>query len=733
MEELDQDFINELQAAFREEAAEHIQSITSGLLGMEQQAPVAPPPETIETIYRAAHSIKGAARAVNMPHVGPICQIMESVFAEVKSGSIELSPSQFDSLHAAVETVTRLIDDPACLPPEQLSQIQSALTTILSAPSPSPVPSPTPPPSSPQAPLPTPAAEATTVRVDTQKLETLLLRAEQMLTAKLAAGERALELRQVVSQFERWKREWALTEARMPHLPGGFRQRHRRYLEAMDVGLHRAAAALQADSSHVGSLVDDLLQETQHVLLLPISSILKSYPLMVRDIARDQGKSAILTIEGDATVVDKRILEQLVDPLTHLLRNSVDHGIESPDLRRERGKPERATIALSISQTGPNVIEIHIRDDGAGIDLDRVIQKSVRQGRLTADKAATLSRSKALQLLFVSGLSTRSEVTSLSGRGLGLAIVRENAERLGGTITVETTAGCSTCFTLQLPVTVSAFRVVLVRAMGAIFALPTLAVERIVREPRATVVNADHTIAWGDERLCVYPLHHVLRLSDDGGARKRAPDHMIVTIVSGRDACRAFEVDSVIGEQEVLLRHIGPLLTGTPMLSGVTILGSGEIAPILDPSELIAATVDASIASAISAGRQTISSRKSVLLVEDSITSRTLLKHVLEGAGYHVETAVDGAAALAQMRRSPFDLTVSDVEMPRMDGLELTRQVRADPALASVPMVLVTSLDSPEDEERGMEAGANAYLMKSRFNQESLLQTVEALTSEVPV
>ncbi len=732
MEELDQDFINELQAAFREEAAEHIQSITSGLLNIEQQAPAAPPPETTETIYRAAHSIKGAARAVNMPQIGQICQIMESVFAEVKLGSIELAPAQFDSLHAAVETVTRLIDSPSELPAEQLSEIETALTDILSSPSPTPAPSPER--SRPPRPIPTPAhhAETTTVRIDTQKLETLLLRAEQMLAAKLAAGERTLELRQVVNQFEQWKREWELTEARIPHLPGGFRQRHRRYMKAMDIGLHRAAAAMQADSSHVGSLVDDLLQETKHVLLLPISSILKPYPLMVRDIARDQGKPVVLTVNGDATAVDKRILEQLVDPLTHLLRNCIDHGIESPDVRRKQGKPERATIALSISQTGPDAVEIHIRDDGAGIDLESVIQESVRLGRLTADKAATLSRADALQLLFVSGLSTRNEVTSLSGRGLGLAIVRENVERLGGTITVDTTADHGTSFILQLPVTVSSFRAVLVRTMGAIFALPTLSVERIVREPRATIENANSTIAWNDERLCVYPLHHVLGLSADGGARKRAPDHMIVVIVGGRNAYRAFEVDSVVGEQEVLLKHLGPLLSRAPMLSGVTVLGSGEIAPVLDPSELVATTDDESIADTMGAGRQTTKSHRRILVVEDSITSRTLLRHVLEGAGYHVETAVDGVAALARMRRSPFDLTVSDIEMPRMDGLELTRQVRAEPALARMPVVLVTTLDSPEDQARGMEAGANAYLAKSRFNQENLLQTIEVLTSEVP-
>ena len=737
MEGLDQEFLDELRAAFREEAADHMQSMVAGLLEIEQNLPAAPLPETAERIYRDAHSLKGASRAADMPAVGDVCQALESVFSAIKAGDITPSPASFDALHTAIETVGQMITAPADVPADYSGALQKTLAALVTGQAPA-TSGLGPPPArhGPQGEGGTSDLRAltsdlrdSTVRIGTQKLESLLLRAEQMLTAKLAAGERARELRRVVTRFEQWKREWAMVEKRLLELPGGFHQHHRRQVQALDGALHDLADALQADSYHVGSLVDDLLEETKHVLLLPMSSILKPYPHMVRDIARSEGKSVALVMEGESIAVDKRILEQLVDPLTHLLRNCIDHGIEPPAERVAAGKPERGVIALSVSQTGPDVVEVRVTDDGRGIDIEEVVRESIRQEVLTEKAAAQLSRSESLALLFRSGLSTRGEVTRLSGRGLGLAIVRDNVERLGGTVTAETTPGVGTAFTLRLPVTVSTFHAVVVRCAGALFALPTTAVERVTRVPRAEVVAAGNTIPWNDETLTVLPLDRLLALTTAAESRRARPDPMHLLIVSARGAPQAFDIDAVVGEQEILLKELGPRLAGIPMLAGATVLGSGEVVPILDAGELIAGVNGDP---GLSEGEEAaVMPRKVVLVAEDSITSRMLLKHLLTGAGYEVETVVDGAAALVRVKQRCFDLVVSDVEMPRMSGLEFTRQVRADPDLAYLPIVLVTTRDRPEDETRGMEAGADAYIMKSRFDRDSLLEVLDRLGREI--
>jgi two-component system chemotaxis sensor kinase CheA len=726
---LDSDFLEELRAAFREEAAEHIQSIVSGLLEIEQNLPAAPAPDTAETIYRAAHSLKGASRAADMPVVGDVCQVLESVFSAMHAGDMLPSSAGFDTLLGAVQTIDRMITAPAEVSAAQADHLGKTLAALAAGGA-------APPPEVPEEAVPETPAPAVlpadlrdaTVRIGTDRLESLLLHAEQMLTAKLAAGERAMELRRIVNRFEQWMRGWALIEERILQLPAGLRQRHRRQIHALDVALHGLADDLQADHRHVGNLVNDLMEETKQVLLMPIGSILKPYPHMVRDIARSEGKMVSLVIEGESIALDKRILEQLVDPLTHLLRNCVDHGIEFPRERRETGKPERAVIRITVSQPGADRVEVCVADDGCGIDFDAVIRQSVQQGVLTEEAAAGLDHAQAMKLLFHSGLSTRGEVTRLSGRGLGLAIVRDNVENLGGTVAVDTTPGKGTVFTLRLPVTVSTFRAVIVRCAGSLFALPTTVVERAERLPLQEVVAAGNRIPWRGETLAVWPLERVLDLDDAASPPRRRPDPLEVLIVAVRGAPRAFAIDAVVGEQEILLKEVGPRLAGNPMLVGVTVLGSGEVVPVLDAGELVAGAVgeppldQADLASAVR--------RRRVLVAEDSITSRMLLKHLLEGAGYDVETVVDGAAALERVRREHFDIVVSDIEMPRMDGLEFTRRVRADAELAHLPVVLVTTRDRPEDEAAGMEAGAHAYIVKGRFDRDHLLAALDRLARE---
>jgi two-component system chemotaxis sensor kinase CheA len=449
---------------------------------------------------------------------------------------------------------------------------------------------------------------------------------------------------------------------------------------------------------------------------------------VVRDLSRELGKDTELTIGGGEICVDKRILEDMKDPLVHLLRNALDHGIEPAAQRAAAGKPARAAIQVAVSQINGSQVEIAVADDGGGIDVDRVRSQAVTRGLLGADAARELDDDAARALVFETDLSTSPMITELSGRGLGLAIVREKAENLGGRVTIDSTRGVSTTVRMILPLTLATFRGVLVEAAHRTFVVPTAQVERVTRFRRDEVqtVEGRETLAHNGRALALTHLAQVLQLPDpraasDGEARPA------IVLGSGNERI-AFAVDAVLDEREVLVKPLRKPLVRVRNVAGATVLGSGQVAPILNVSELIKSARRAPAPPAVAPAPQVAARSKRALVAEDSITSRMLLKGILESAGYEVRTAVDGLDAFALLRSEPFDVLVTDVEMPRLDGFSLTERVRADRALAELPVVLVTALASREDRERGIDVGANAYLVKSDLDQSDLLAALRRLT-----
>ena len=339
-----------------------------------------------------------------------------------------------------------------------------------------------------------------------------------------------------------------------------------------------------------------------------------------------------------------------------------------------------------------------------------------------------------MSLILQSGVSTSSIITDLSGRGLGLAIVREKAEKLGGVVSVETRAGVGTTFRLLLPMTLATFRGVLVQEREQTFVLPTLNVERVLRAKQDTIKTVENreTIEVAGRVLPLVKLGDVLGLQSHGKtdraarAGSAATDYLAVAVLTFGDKRIAFQVDEVLDEQQVMVKALGPQLRRARNIAGATILGSGRVAPVLNVPDLMKSAVR-SAAPARAAAEETPTTGGHVLVAEDSITARTLLKSILQAAGYSVTTAVDGADAFAQVRGGDFDLVVSDVDMPRMSGFELTEKIRSDKKLGELPVVLVTALESREDRERGVDAGANAYIVKSSFDQSNLLEVVRRL------
>ena len=741
----DAEFLKRLLATFRIEAREHLDAITAGLVRIENSDPERRG-EIIETVYRESHSLKGAARSVNLSDAVTICQAMEDVFSALKREEITLSSHVLDLLHRAVDyagklvageelpssqksgarELTLLLEGAAKKrgesgPPSQKGAAARGLTETAKNSDSSGIPS-----APAAAPLQTP-----TVRLSTTKLDALLLKAEEMLSVKLAAAQRAAELKELKRIYDLWKKERA-RRSPVPGRAGAGRQAGAKDgadtpPASFEAALMHLTKETESDHRSVEVMVDTLLADMKDALMLPFSSLLEVFPGLVRNLARDGGKQVELTTSGEEIEIDRRVLEGIKDPLIHMVRNCVDHAIETPEVRKEKQKHHRGSIKIAVSSSG-GTVEIAVSDDGAGIDVSKVKSVAEKNGVISGAEADGLSDRDALFLVFRSGISTSPIITDVSGRGLGLAIVRERAEKLGGTVKIESQPDVGTTIGMIVPLTIATFRGVLVTVGGYSFILPSTNVERVVRVKKGDILTVENreSLTVDGQAVSLVRLRDVLGLKN--GAIPPKPDDapLQVALLRSAEKRMAFLVDDILHEQEVLTKPLGTQLSRVRNISGATVLGSGKVLPILNVVDLMKSAVEMgpTIAVPLLEGPR---KRISVLVAEDSITARTLLKTILESDGYDVVTAVDGADAFTVLKTGEFDLLVSDVDMPRMNGFELTAKIRADKRLSELPVVLVTALESLEDKERGVDAGANAYIVKSSFDQSNLLEVIKRL------
>jgi len=745
MDSREDDFIAKLRATFKVEAGEHLHAIATGLLELEKSPGSDAERRLIEIVFRAAHSLKGAARAVDFTEIESRCQSLEDMFAAWKHQKSAPTPEALDAAHRTLDAIgaalrlSRRVFEPmlesdiARTPPVGTSAPAGAASMIPAAADRVGVPE-------------------ETVRISVAKLDARVLEAEEMLTAKLTAAQHADDLRALATRFDAWRRAWTPVESDARSLrrafdrpaSGGsaqpptpsvvrlveFLEWNLEYLKSLEGSVAALSKRAAQDRQAIGKLVDDVLEDSKKLLLLPFGAFAAPFPKVVRDLCRDQGKEADLVVHGEEVEIDKRILEEMKAPLIHLLRNCVDHGIETPDARRRAEKPVRGTITLAASPINGNKVHLLVSDDGSGIDTEKVTASAVAHGLLSADEARQLGEVEAGRLIFEPDVSTTPIVTRLSGRGLGLAIVREKAEKLGGTVSVETEPRRGTQFSIVLPSTLATFRGILVEAAQQLFVVPTFHVERVMRVKADEIrsVEGRDTVSLNGRTVPLVRLAGVLELPDARTEDEPRTDTVILVLGTG-DQRVAFGIDAALDEQEVLVKPLRKPLSRVRNVAGATVLGSGRVAPILNVSDLLksARKIGGGATRPATGARPTPAEAKSVLVVEDSITSRILIKGILESAGYQVKTAVDGMEAFTMLRAEPFDLVVSDVEMPRLNGFDLTAKLRADKRLADVPVILVTALERREDRERGIDVGANAYLVKSSFDQSDLLDAVRRL------
>lgn len=789
-----------LRDLFKSESEEHLQTLDSGLLALEKP-PVAP--ALLEELFRAAHSLKGAARMLGLGDLESLSHGFEDILGGVRRDPSTITPELLARLAAALvdmrsmahfsltgrgatvsvsDALAKLRDKafaPAISRHQPLASLTAqaanaaataspptsaaALRPTASAAEAPPVPPATPTPSAAAQPAPqpaiapvppaaagvaaaappdppaatspppeTPLAQDTyridTVRVETAQLDALLTQSGELSVTRGRIARRLAELGEMVEGLEEALHPY--NSSRQPVATAPLVAR----MQTLQTALQTLHAALYQDSARLGLVADGLLEDIHQVRLLPLSIVFGLFPRMVHDLALTEGKQVEFVMKGGEVKADKRIIEDMKDPIMHLLRNAIDHGIESPADRQAEGKLPVGKLTLSATRT-PTHIAIEISDDGAGLNPDDIRQTALSRHLASEAELAGMTTEQINTLIFTSGFSTRAFVTETSGRGVGLDVVRNNVERLKGSVLLENHPNEGLTFRLLLPTTLATLRVMIVRCQGGHYALPTEQIKSafFVDEASRYSLEGRSALSRGGEVVPLLPLATMLNLPAVAQpttklhpSHQAAPRQPCILLAKGEQRLGLL-VDELIEEQEVVVRHQGGILKRVRHVSGATILETGEICPILNPSDLLKAAAQCRLRPAPPVAPSTPARQYRILLVEDSMTTRVQEKRILEDAGYLVTTAVDGVDGYTQLNQQPFDAVVSDINMPNMDGLTLTQHIRQDPRHAHVPIILVTALASEEDKRRGVEAGANAYITKPTFDQHVLLECLERL------
>jgi len=721
----DEQFLQRLRGIFNEEAREHLAQIDVGLVALEQ-APESQRDALLERVLKVLHTLKGAARTVDELELEYLCHALESVLAAALDTGVHATAEQFDLLHKAAASARQVVDAPgprsrkvAGMLAEQVDAVARALPAQASAPPAAaapvpaiaePEPEPEPEPARGQDDGPDDGA-GERIRVDGRCIDSIRAHAEALLPVELKLRHHVEELRMLAAGIATRRRE---------DPAGGAVDDDAR----IELACTRLAASLEHTGKELHGVRARLFEAVLETALVPSAAALNELPALVRNLARGHGKEVRLEMRGADVDIDRRVLGVVREALIHLVTNAVDHGIETPAQRKAAGKDPVGRVAIAVTQRDARMVSVRIDDDGAGIDTEALAQAAARNAGVPDAELAQMSEQQRLQLALRAGVSTRSEVTQVSGRGMGLAIVADKVAASGGQLAVATKPGAGATFELLLPVGVASLRALVVEVAGTRYAVPLTGLEAVRSETQADIrtVEGRETVLAGTRVLPLVRLATLFGTAKPGPAAEEMRGRGVVIVVSAGGQAFGMLVDAIVAEQDLLPKSFGPLLRRVRWFSGAAQLGDGTLAPVIALDDVAGRGLAG--ASGVAAAAAPAAAQRRALVVEDSVTSRLLLKHILEGAGCSVDTAEDGLDALSRLRAGRYDVVVSDVEMPNMDGLALTASIRANPATAELPVILVTSLQTPEQREAGLRAGADAYFTKGSFDQDRLLATV---------
>lgn len=768
---------NTLNDLFRTEAETQTGHLADGLLILEKGDA---PPETVEALMRAAHSLKGAARIVGLDAAVRVAHVLEDYFVAVQREQVRIHPTHVDVLLRGVDLlhqISQWLDGDAngwlqenesviAGYAEQLKGIIAGkeqppsppAVKALAAPQPEVIevqpaePPPPPPAPSVRTEEPPPAAvpaERTdrVVRVSADSLDRLMgLAGESLVEARqfrrllstslgrqrqfvgaLRALKQAQE--QLQDHVRALQEQWETGQIHGDSASGLLlRQAREQTLRCQEL-----LGTTLTELDDFGNRSEDLAGRLHHEVIAsrmrPLAEGLRGFPRMIRDLARQLGKQVELVVRGEQTGVDRDILEKLEAPLTHLLRNAVDHGLEGPEDRQHRGKPPQGTLRLEACHRA-GMLQIVVRDDGRGIDHESVRRRIITRGLAPAAMVEQLEEAELFEFLFLPRFSTRDAVSEISGRGVGLDVVQSMIRTVGGTVRITSLPGRETCFTLRLPISMSIIRALLVEIDGEAYAFPLTRIDRLEMLPAERIEwleNRPYFLLDG-ENVGLVEATQLLDLPE------AAPTHALerpVVVLSDRTHRFGLMVQRILGERDLDVRPLDARLGKVPNLSSASVLEDGSPVLIFDVEDMVR-NLDNLVGGKRLKGRETLAGLlrkavKRILVVDDSLTVRELERQLLQNQGYVVDIAVDGMDGWNAARDGGYDLVVSDVDMPRMDGIQLVTRIKQDPRLRATPVVIVSYKDREEDKLRGLEAGANCYLTKSSFHDQSFLTAIADL------
>ncbi|MBA1203738.1 hybrid sensor histidine kinase/response regulator [Pseudomonas capeferrum] len=742
------------------EAEAQTQVLNAGLLALERDPTQA---DQLEACMRAAHSLKGAARIVGVDAGVSVAHVMEDCLVAAQEGRLLLRPEHIDALLQGTDLLMRIATpadtaseaavpvflvqmaallDPSTVPaPRPPLPIASALPQVEAAPTPLPV----------VVPEAQPEAVAVgkakrkgdggerVLRVTADRLNSLLdlssksLVETQRLKPYLVTLQRLKRMhRQGMRALEDLKAQLEDSDQSAEVLAA--LAQTQQLLGETQLILQQQAADLDEFGWQAGQRAQLLYDTALACRMRPFADVLTGQSRMVRDLGRTLSKQVRLQIEGEKTQVDRDVLEKLEAPLTHLLRNAVDHGIEPPGPRQQAGKPEEGVIRLRAShQAGLLVLELS--DDGAGIDLDRLRRSIVERALSPAETVGQMSEAELLTFLFLPGFSMRETVTEVSGRGVGLDAVQHMVRELRGSIELTQTPGQGCRFQLEVPLTLSVVRSLVAEVGGEAYAFPLAHIEHILDVPADAIVQIEgRQHFWHEQRhIGLVAASQLLNRP----ARQGDEQSLHVVVIRERDQLYGIAVERLIGERVLVVMPLDARLGKVQDISAGALLDDGSVVLIIDVEDLLR-----SVEKLLSTGRlERIERgprtgrgvvRKRILVVDDSLTVRELQRKLLSNRGYDVAVAVDGMDGWNALRSEEFDLLITDIDMPRMDGIELVALVRRDHRLQSLPVMVVSYKDREEDRRRGLEAGADYYLAKASFHDDALLDAVVDLIGEAP-
>jgi two-component system chemotaxis sensor kinase CheA len=738
--------IQRLMATFLGELEDHVRALERDLLALEKNLTTSAKNELFGTLFRTAHSLKGAARSVRVNLVETAAHRLEELFAAARDGRMPVDAEFFALALPVVDAIgeagrrLRTNQDLAGSPLESLAlRLATAAPSRgnmrTAEPAKNPVSAKT-------------AAEperwSGVVRVPAEKLDSLLVHSGELLAIRHRVEARKDEAAALYDLLGEYRKNWRRVEqgvAAVLRSDSGsdsistmkketnsvvaIKRRVNQAIARNDETLHRferelqrLVANLSADRRVFEQTANPLDAEVRRTRMFPFAEACEGLERMVRDLTAGDDKKAEVVIAGGDIEIDRSVLEGLKDPLLHLVRNAVDHGIESLAARHMAGKPDTGRIAVTAAVRGARV-EVTVADDGRGLDLAAVREQLRKREIPVPDNDREL-----IDHIFVPGFSTLSAVTRLSGRGVGLDVVKTRLNSMRGTVDVSFISGKGTRFTLSVPLTLTSLRAVLVGAGGQVFAADSLSVHKILRIGTQDIqlVEGREVILLDGLPVPVVSLGKHLGLS----ARSAAGGVMPTIVLASGSRMAAFVVDDLRGEREIMVRTLGSRLRHIKYVTGGMVLPDGHIALILNAADLVTHVQTLPLSTGVAQSMATAprSVKKRLLIVDDSMTVRTLEKSILESAGYDVMVAVDGAEAWQLLLERGADLVITDIEMPHMDGFSLTEAIRGSKRFRELPVILMTALENESDKARGMEVGADAYRVKSAFDQTDLLATI---------